>query len=438
MKHVSIKEYASFVKDGVWTDAFRAAVADLAAAGGGKLTVPAGTYPTSSVEYCSDMTLELQEGAVLDFINDGVDHPVVFSRYEGVDRDVYMPLIYGRHLKNVTLCGKGTIEGNGEFWWKRRLEWVYPRPKSVVFQDCENVVIRDVTIRNSPCWTVVPLRSRNILVDGISVFNPYESPNTDGIDPDSCQDVEIRNCYLDVGDDCIAIKSGTEYNKEFIPSENIYVHDCRMVRGHCGVGIGSEMSGGVRNVRVEDCEFTETDRGLRLKTRRGRGGFVDGVSFVRVKMKKVQVPFVINMRYWCGPDGFAKKVSDTVPYPADKSTPSVRNIHLEDFVAEDTAVAALYISGLAESPIEGVSLKNVQITMDRHATPGFADAAIDAPYMWRAGLILKFTKGLQLDNVTVKNVMGLTNLFSDCENVMVNGKVYDPGDVEEQEYNEIP
>lgn len=426
MKTVVITDYASYVKDGVWTEAFAAAIADINAVGGGYLTVPAGNYPTGCVEYCSDMTMELCEGAVLDFINDGLDHPIVMSRYEGVDREVYKPLVFGRNLKNVTLCGKGRIEGNGEAWWKKFKEWPYPRPKSVVFQDTENIVIRDITITNSPCWTVVPLRSKNILVDGITIINPFHSPNTDGVDPDSCQNVEIRNCIFDVGDDCIAIKSGTEYNKEFIPSENIYVHHCQMKKGHCGVGIGSEMSGGVRNVRVEDCEFTGTERGLRLKTRRGRGGFVDGISLVRVKMSNVLVPLSINMRYFCGPDGVAYCVSSTAPYPVTDKTPSVKNVTLEDFVSEDTNVAALYLSGIAESPIENVSLKNVTITMKEDATPGIPDAAIDAPFMWRAGLIIKFAKNLTLENVSVKGVAGLTNLFSDCGDVLINGKIYEP------------
>lgn len=430
MKNISILEYQSYVKDGLWTDAFKAAVADLKENGGGYLTVPAGTYRTSSIEYCSDMTMEICEGATLDFINDGEDHPRIFGRYEGVDRPVFMPLIFGQSVKNVVLCGKGTMEGNGAPWWARRLEWSIPRPKSVVFQDSENIVIRDITIKNSPCWTVVPLRSKNLLVDGIKIFNPFESPNTDGVDPDSCQDVEIRNCLFDVGDDCIAIKSGTEYNKEFIPSKNIYVHDCEMRHGHCGVGIGSEMSGGVCDVVVENCTFTDTERGLRLKTRRGRGGYVDGVTLRNVKMKNVLVPFVINMRYFCGPDGIAKKVADTAPYPFDNSTPSVRNVNLIDFEATDVNVAALYLSGLAESPLENVTLKNVNITMSEHAHPGIPDAAIDAPFIWKAGMILKFAKGLKMDNVKVSGVEGLTHLFSDCDNVMLDGEVYDVRTIE--------
>ncbi len=431
MKNISILAYQEYVKEGLWTDAFRRAVLDIREADGGTLIVPTGKYATSSIEFCSNMTMEIQEGAVLDFINDGLEHPIVWSRWEGVDRDCYMPLIFGRNLKNVTLCGKGLIEGNGAAWWAKRKQWPYPRPKTVVFQDSEHIVIRDITIQNSPCWTVVPLRSKNILVDGITIINPYESPNTDGVDPDSCQDVEIRNCTFDVGDDCIAIKSGTEYNKEFIPSENIYVHHCRMVHGHCGVGIGSEMSGGVRNVLVEDCVFTDTDRGLRLKTRRGRGGFVDGVTFRRVQMKNVLVPFVINMRYFCGPDGIAKCVADTAEYPRTEKTPWVDNISLIDFESEDTNVAALFMSGLAESRIENVTLKNVKITMAKDARPDIPDAAIDAPCMWKAGMILKFASNIQMDNVTVEGVAGLKYLFSDCENIYLNGEKYERNTIEE-------
>ena len=430
MKNLSILDFRSFVRDGIWTDAFRAAVSELAAAGGGTLTVPAGDYPTSSVEFCSFMTLELCEGAVLDFVNDGLAHPVVWSRNGGVDCEVYEPLVFGSHVKNVVLCGKGVIEGNGADWWAKRREWPYGRPRSVVFQDSENIVIRDITIQNSPFWTVVPLRSQHILIDHIEIHNPFHSPNTDGIDPDSCKDVEIRNCLLDVGDDCIAIKCGTEENKELIPSEDIWVHDCVMKQGHCGVGIGSEMSGGVKNVVIEDCVFTDTERGLRLKTRRGRGGSVDGVTFRRVKMKNVLVPFVVNMRYFCGEGGIARRVGDTAPYPMDAGTPSVRNLSLIDFVAEDVNVAALYISGLAESPVENVTLRNVTVTMAENARPGIPDAALEAPCMWKAGLILKFAKNLRLDNVKVSGVEGLTNLFTDCDGVFLDGREYDAQTIE--------
>ncbi len=424
MKHLNILDFQNYTKDGLWTEAFKAAVAELKAAEGGVLSVPAGNYPTSSVEFCSDMTLELSEGAVLDFVNDGLDHPVVWSRYAGVNCEVYEPLIFGDHVRNVVLCGKGRLEGNGREWWAHRLEWPYPRPRSVVFQDSENIVIKDITITNSPCWTVVPLRSRHILVDGITILNPQHSPNTDGCDPDSCQDVEIRNCLFDVGDDCIAIKSGTEYNPERIPSRDIYIHDCTMQHGHCGVGIGSEMSGGVVNVRIEDCSFTDTERGLRLKTRRGRGGFVEGVSLTRVKMQNVLVPFVINMRYFCGPDGIAKCVADTAPYPFSDATPRVTNVSLTDFEATDVNVAALWISGLSESPVENVSLKNVRITMAENAVPGIPDAAIEAPFMWKAGLVLKFAKNLRLDNVNVEGVAGIVKLFSDCDAVLLDGEEY--------------
>ena len=423
--NVNIRDYVSSVRDGLWTEAFRAAVADLSANGGGTLAVPAGTYETGPIEYCSDMTLELSEGAVLSFINDGEAHPRVMSRYEGTDREVFMPLIFGNHVRNVTLCGKGIIEGNGADWWAKRTSWSVPRPRTVVFQDSENIVIRDVIIQNSPCWTVVPLRSKNILVDGIEIHNPFHSPNTDGIDPDSCQNVEIRNCLLDVGDDCIAIKSGTEENPNRIPSEHIYVHDCIMRKGHCGVGIGSEMSGGVRDVRIEDCVFTDTERGLRLKTRRGRGGYVDGISFKRVSMKNVLVPFVINMRYFCGRGGIAKRVADTKAYPVDEGTPRVSNVSLIDFAAEDVNVAALWLSGLAEAPIENVTLENVAISMAENAHPGIADAAIEAPFMWKAGLVLKYAKNLRMDNVKVSGVEGITRLFSDCENIYLDGQVYE-------------
>ena len=193
------------------------------------------------------------------------------------------------------------MDGRGAAWWQRFREGTlcHPRPRLISFADCRNVLIEGVTLTRSPSWTINPVRCENVVIDKVTIVNPADSPNTDGINPDSCRNVRIANCHIDVGDDCIAIKSGTEAEAadRRAPCENIAITNCTMVHGHGGVVIGSEMAGGVRNVVIANCIFESTDRGIRLKSRRGRGGIVEDVRVTNVIMTGVLCPFTVNLYY---------------------------------------------------------------------------------------------------------------------------------------------
>lgn len=227
-----------------------------------------------------------------------------------MDRDTYAPLLGGANLTHIAVTGRGVVDGQGAAWWQRHRagSLAHPRPRLISFQDCRNVRIAGITCINSPSWTVSPLRCENVTVDGITIVNPQDSPNTDGINPDSCHNVHIANCHIDVGDDCIAIKSGTEASDRSAlqPCENITVTNCTMLHGHGGVVIGSEMSGSVRNVVISNCVFDGTDRGIRFKSRRGRGGVVEDVRVTNIIMRDVLCPVTVNLYYavgvWGDPD----------------------------------------------------------------------------------------------------------------------------------------
>ena len=336
---ISIREYEDRkTEERGWTDAFSAAVTRMESEGGGTLVVPVGRYETFPIELKSNMTLYLESGAELVFIQGSEGFPVIRSEFEGRDSSVYMSCIYAKNAENVTLCGHGTVNGQGEYWWKHMRELPYGRPCLICFEHCKHVKILDVKLTMSPAWTVHPLYCEDLEVRGISIRNPWNSPNTDGINPDGCQNVRIADCLVDVGDDCITLKSGTEETPEKQPCENITITNCNLVHGHGGVVIGSEMSGGVRNVTITNCVFQDTDRGIRVKTRRGRGGVMESVLVSNVMMERVLCPFVFNMYYQCGAQGTSYK--EKTPHEADETTPVIRNIFIQNCLVNDARAAA--------------------------------------------------------------------------------------------------
>jgi polygalacturonase len=386
--------------------------------GGGTVFVPAGKYVTGSIFLRDNITLFIDAGATLLGSQNSADYPIVTMRWEGVTQPTHAPLIAGDGLRNIAVTGRGTIDGRGEMWWRafRAKTIDAPRPRLISFSNCTNVLIEGITLTNSPAWTVNPVRCENVTVDKITISNPPDSPNTDGINPDSCRNVHISNCHIDVGDDCVTIKSGieTEVRELLVPCENITVTNCTMVHGHGGVVIGSEMSGGVRNVVISNCVFVGTDRGIRMKSRRGRGGFIEDVRVTNIVMTEVLCPFTLNLFYHIGKKGDLS-IADKNPQPVTAGTPRFRRVHLSHVTARNAKTAAGFLYGLPEMPIEEVTLDDVSISMDRDAEPGYADMADDIPQQRAAGLFARHVHDLRLRDVEITNQIGDAFLLTDVE-----------------------
>ena len=366
------------------TVALNAAVDACAAAGGGTVYVPPGRYLTGTVVLKSHVTLDLDAGATLLGSEDPMDYPPTPSAW-GDGRATMAPLIYAVDAENVTITGRGTIDGQGAVWWRRvRLNQPkkFPpgpqndaeraeaaklsrgRPHLIRPVRCTDFVIEHVTLRNSAEWNLHPMLCDRVRVDGVTILNPATmAHNTDGINPESCRNVQILDCRIDTGDDCVTLKSGLDElgRRMGRPDENITIANCVMYHGHGGVTIGSEMSGGVRNVVVTNCVFQNTDIGIRLKSQRGRGGVVEGLSVSNIVMQDVPTPFVIS-DFYSGRDDSA--------YPVDEGTPKFRDLLFSNITARGAKRAGI-ITGLREMPIEDVTFSNVHIA----AATGFSITA---------------------------------------------------------------
>ncbi|HQE92073.1 MAG TPA: glycoside hydrolase family 28 protein [Anaerolineae bacterium] len=406
------------------TVALQAAIEACSQAGGGTVYVPAGQYVTGSLFLRNHITLFLDAGATLLGSQNTADYPPVANRWEGVSRITHAPLIGGEDLTHIAVVGRGTVDGRGAFWWElgRRHALDYPRPRLISFSHCTNVLMEGITCTNSPSWTLHPYACDNVTVDKVTIANPADSPNTDGINPESCRNVHIANCHIDVGDDCITIKSGTEEEERgrLLPCENITITNCTMVHGHGGVVIGSEMSGGVRNITIANCVFVGTDRGIRLKSRRERGGIVEDIRVTNVVMTDVMCPFIMNLYYGCGAWG-TDKITDRSPWPVNEGTPRFRRVHFSDITARDVRYAAAFLYGLPEMPVEDVAFSNVDISMALDAEPGVPAMAPDLEPMQRAGFWATNVRGLRFHNVTVADQLGPALLLADAADVEING-----------------
>lgn len=404
---MNIRDYESYITPEYgWTGAFEQAVKDMERQGGGTLFIPAGNYSTCSIVLKSNQTLYLSAGAVLSFLDDPSRYPVIPMEYEGEEIQMYTPCIYAENAEYVTVKGEGVIEGNGQRWWKEKDALEHKRPYLVCFNRCCHVKLEGITLLNSPAWTVHPLYCDDVLIHGVRIKNPADSPNTDGINPNSSRNIRISDCIIDVGDDCIAIKAGTEETPNPIPCENITITNCNMVHGHGGIVIGSEMSGCVRNVTVSNCVFQDTDRGIRVKTKRRRGGTVERLLFQNIIMDRVICPFAFNMFYYCGPKGKERYVWDKEPYPVDETTPAIRDIMIQNVVVQEAQAAAGFFYGLPEMPIENVSLSNCVIRMNPAGPAGHPAMMGHMDPMLAEGLFLRNVRKLSLHQVNIEGYRG--------------------------------
>jgi Glycosyl hydrolases family 28/Pectate lyase superfamily protein len=357
------------------TAAIQAAINACSAAGGGKVFVPPGKYLTGPIFLKSNLEFEVMAGASLLGSTNFADYPTIPGWWEGLERTIYASMITGIDLENVAITGQGMLDGQGAVWleaWGRTQELrkkfglagrepenppgsplPWPRPRMINLYRSRKVLIRGLTIHDSPSWTVHPVLCEDIYIEGLTIINPPHSWNTDGIDPESCRNVRISGCYISTGDDCIMLKSGYKHipGKPFPPSENIVVTNCAFNAGGCGVGIGSETAGGVRNIAISNCVCDGTTCGLYFRTARGRGNVVENVSVVNVVMRNLEDAGIIFSMFYEDED------RSTV-HPVDVRTPVFRNFYCSDILL-DRARFAVVVEGLPESPIQGLSLDHV-------------------------------------------------------------------------------
>ena len=420
-REVSLTDFGG-VGDGVTlnTDAFAAAIASLAEKGGGKLVVPAGIWRTGPVELKSHIELNVDKDAVVVFDPDQDLYPVIDTNFEGLDvRRCLSPLnATGAH--DIAVTGGGIFDGSGEFWrevkrrkvsddqWKVILKrggivkedgsvWFpdegyakaratagslnYPdpsldeqeiktflRPVMLSFRECERVLIEDCTFQNSPCWNLHPLYCKDVVIRDITVRNPHYSANGDGIDIDACENVILTGSSFDVGDDAICIKSGKDADgrRHARKCRNLIISDCTVYHGHGGFVIGSEMSGGVENIRVSGCRFIGTDVGLRFKSTRGRGGVVKDIWCDHIYMKDIVTYGVVFNLYYAGVAATeGESGAHEEPLVAvDETTPEFRDFHFSDLVCTGAA-QAISIVGLPELPVRNIEFRNSTFTADK-------------------------------------------------------------------------
>ena len=388
-------------------EAINLAITTCSLQGGGTVVVPQGTFYTGPLTLKSNVNLHISEGAVLKFSTDqSLYFPGVITRWEGIDCYNARPLIYAYGESNIAITGRGTIDGQGsnETWWSMcgaaKYGWkegmvaqrnggrerllmygetntpIYRRimkpedgmrPQLINLYSCQTVLIEDVQLLNSPFWVIHPLFCESLIVRGVKVFN--RGPNGDGCDPESCKNVLIEDCEFDTGDDCIAIKSGRNQDgrKWGIPSENIIVRNCFMKNGHGGVVIGSEISGGYRNLFVENCRMDspELDRVIRIKTSTCRGGLIENVYVRNVTVGQCREAVLrINLQYEnrekCN-RGF---------------TPTVRNVHLRNVTCEKSQLGVLIIGLDDDSHVSNISVEDCRfnnVTKNGNSIQGARD-----------------------------------------------------------------
>ena len=434
---VNVREFGA-VGDGVHEDtaALQAAISFLPE--GGRLWFPAGTYLTLPLSLKSRITLDLDEGAVILGSTDRERYPIIPSvsvdpvtgretlqaGFEGQELNSYQSLIQAAYAEDIAIVGLGAIDGNGQNgdWWKDFRSFPASRPRVLFLNHTKNVTLHGVTVRNGPSWHIHPFFSQGFSMLDCFVTAPKVSPNTDGIDPESCDGVDIIGCRFSVGDDCIAVKSGKldMALKYKTPADHHTIRNCLMEFGHGAVTLGSELAAGIRNLSVTACYFHATDRGLRIKTRRGRGkdSVIDNVLFDGIRMDKVLTPIVINMWYnCCDPDRFEEYVWSREKLPVDDRTPHLGSFAFRDMECTGAEVAACYIDGLPESPIDAVTLENITVSFAEDAKPGMPSMKNQNQEQCRLGLYLDNVRKIRVKNVKLHGVEGEALAASHYENV---------------------
>lgn len=368
------------------TTAIWKAIEAAAKSGGGRVVVPPGKWLTGAIQLEDNINLYLSKGAELQFSQEYEDYlPVVFSRHEDTECYKYSSFIYANRKTNIAITGEGTLNGQGKPWWgfKESKKDVEVRLKAMAdsgvpvekrifdgtngdilrpafFQpmNCRNVLVEGVTFLYGAFWTITPTYCENVIVRRVRIVTEGDyghTPNGDGVDLSSCKNVLIEYCEFDTGDDCIAIKSGRDRDglRVGIPTEDVVIRHCVGLRGHGGVVIGSETSGGIRNIYAFDCRFAGTDRIVRIKTARGRGGIIENMWFRNMSADTIEREAIhLNMLY----------TGTRFPSePLSAATPRIRNIHFAGISCVHGKTYAIEMLGLPEMPIENVTFDSISI-----------------------------------------------------------------------------
>jgi polygalacturonase len=443
------------------TQAFEKAMEALSEKGGGTLLVPPGVWLTGPIVFRSNINLFIDKGALILFSRDFDDYPLVETFFEGLNTKRCQSPVSGRNLKNIAITGQGSIDGSGDAWrpvkkekvtenhWKKiiskggafkRDDYWFPtkkslkgdaisdmnvprnlktdkewdevkdflRPVMISFIKCENILLKGVTFSNSPSWNLHPLMCRNVIIDNVHVKNPSYAQNGDGLDLESCENALVVNSRFDVGDDGICIKSGKdeEGRKRAMPTRNVIIDNCKVFNGHGGFVVGSEMSGGVKNIVVRNCSFLGTDTGLRFKSRRGRGGVVENIYVSDIIMDNISTDALLFNLFYNGKsaseslnDGDAVAPGkETIPTVTEE-TPVFRNLFF-DRITSTNARRAMFFNGLPEMNISNIHLKNISVT----STLGAEFAESD---------------GITLENVTVVPRQGAALILNNVKNMQI-------------------
>lgn len=465
-RHVNLLDYGGH-PDGITlnTNAFADAMQDLSKKGGGTLIVPKGIWFTGPIVFESNINMYLEKGALILFSPDKDLYPLVETIFEGLETRRCQSPISGRNLENIAITGEGSINGSGEAWrplkkekvteshWKSVVssggvvrgdnywfpsegslkgfemsdmnvprqdlseeEWLeikdFLRPVMVSFIECKNLLLEGVLFENSPAWNIHPLMCENVILDGVFIRNPGYSQNGDGLDLESCVNSIIVNSLFDVGDDGICIKSGKDEEGRLRgrPTENVIVENCKVFQGHGGFVVGSEMSGGVKNISVKNCQFLGTDVGLRFKSNRGRGGVVENIFISDIYMFNIATEsFLFDLFYGGKSASEALADGDTTPideheFPVTDETPVFKNIYVKNLVSRNARRAMLF-NGLPEMNIENINLENAFITA-------------------RYGAEFSESRDINLKNVTIIPDEGPAYLFNNVKNFEAEGLNY--------------
>ena len=419
---VSLKDFGAVgTGDVLCTEAFSKAIDLLTSKGGGHLVVPRGVWLTGPVVLKSNIDLHLEAGAVIQFAADENLYPLIQTSFEGLDTRRCQSPLSANGATNISVTGHGVIDGNGQYWrpvkrskvtdgqWKEIMErpggremkkgyWVpsegyergesganmnvpsarteeewqamkrFLRPVMVGLVGCKNVLLKDVIFQNSPAWNIHPLMCENVIIDNVLARNPAYAQNGDALDLESCTNALIVNSKFDAGDDGICIKSGKDADgrRRGVPCSNVVVDGCTVFAGHGGFVVGSEMSGGVKNIMVRQCQFLGTDVGLRFKSTRGRGGIVENIFIDGISMTDIKT-YALTFNMYYGGKSVAEVLAEGGGQPevtkvsVTEETPIFRNIDIRNVICVNAGFA-MEFNGLPEMPIDRISLHNIDIS----------------------------------------------------------------------------